>query len=138
MDSMENRLREDAAKLCAAAPAHVNMRIQNALRREQGAARHSGFRFLLKPPLVAGAAGALVAVVAGILWLGQSGQPRIGPDSAAMPATMAGYRGTVLRLADVMDQRMSDELVLEQELNHLSTDLRRIQSRVRDQLDPLL
>ena len=138
MNGIESRLRSDAAKIAAQAPAEVVRRIQDSLQHQQRPVqvlRRSTPGFA--PPIL-GAAAAVVAAVAGILWLGRVGDPPGEVELTASPQVLAAYQDTVSRLSQAVDQRMSEEAGLELELKRLSSDVDRIQARVRDELKPLL
>ncbi len=138
MNDIESRLRSDAAKIPAQAPAELVRRIQDSLQRQQRpvqARRRSSPGFA---PHTLGAAAAVVAAVAGILWLARVGDTPGEVEVTASPQVLAAYQDTVSRLSQAVDQRMTEEAELELELKRLSSDVDRIQARVRDELKPLL
>ncbi len=138
MSNIEDRLRTDAAEISAEVPADLSARIRRALNQETASTRRSRSGFPFGTPLVVGFAMGLIIVVTGVLWFSQLWLPPAGVQVAATPRTVAGYQGTVLRFATVLDRRMSDERELERELEHLNADVRKIQQELRSQLQPLL
>lgn len=138
MNGIESRLRSDAAKIAAQAPAEVVRRIQDSLQHQQRPVQVRRRSTLGFAPPIPGAAAAVVAAVAGILWLGRVGDTPGEVELTASPQVLAAYQDTVSRLSQAVDQRMSEEAGLELELKRLSSDVDRIQARVRDELKPLL
>lgn len=113
---LEERLQADAGRIRADCPERVGQRVAARIRNRQR--RPSPSPWFLRPPALAGAAGALVLCAA--LWI--AGQPG-GPDKAGLeeaglnvaPVVASSDRLMALREAALVNERQ----LLEQDLRNL-------------------
>lgn len=137
MNSIEDRLRSDAAKISAKAPTSLLLHLQRKINPDMQRSQAKPVRLNRTPPVLALAASLAVAALA-VTWVARVPSPSQVQPEVASEASLLAYQGTVMRLSRVMEKRPPTEAKLNAEMQHLNADLRRIRSHVRNQLDPLL
>lgn len=149
MNSIEDRLCADAAKITATAPASMLQRVRGVIdegrRRpvapsDVASTRRWSGRLVWRPglPQLGAAAMVLIAVAAIAVWTTQQDRTQEAEQLAANEASLQAYQGTVMRLSRAMEKHPLPAAELDTELERLGADMRRIRSHVRRQMDPLL
>ena len=136
MNSIDQKLREDAQRIEASAPESLKLHLRRSVtgNYHEDSAVRSGIFF--QPQFVTGMAMGLMLLVAGLVWLNQANSPM--SPTVAKTSGLAGFEDPVARMAQAMNQQVTHEAVLHDELNRLNSDWQKIRTRVRDQIDPLL
>ncbi|NNC54398.1 MAG: hypothetical protein HKO07_01610 [Pseudomonadales bacterium] len=139
MKNIDRQLQADATRIEVAVPSELSQRLSNAIAGVDRNTASDGASATRRVPLwglqLAGSAGLVVALV---VWLAfATNRPDHQPVIASASPT-ASYQYPVTQLSQVMHQQGAPEAELHNELQRLNADWQRIQSRVRNQIDPLL
>lgn len=133
MNRLEQQLQAHAERIEATVTPELAARLKRAVARS----RPDNAR--PKPMLPRLATGvAMGALMVGVAWVvlqnSERDQAPVAVTASLSPASMPGLS----RLGNAVELQRAPEADLEAELTRLNADWQRIQSRVRDQIDPLL
>lgn len=140
MKDIDQALRTAAADIDPELTPALRRRLAAALARAEQRTKRMDSKRVGRPAMPKFAFGFVLATAAVVtvllVWPPAQRAPK--PVVGVMTATTASYSGPVSRLSRVIDSQDTPEARLEEEFRRLNADWRRIQSGVRDQLQPLL